>query len=169
MTTITQTIRSARFKDATGIAEVHDAAWREGYRGIIRGAPLEKMIEARGVAWWQRYIEAKNQMLVLDFAGSVAGYVTFGRSRNRSERFPTQIYELYLKPEFQGLGFGRKMFNTARAAMANGKAIAPLCVWALSANDRAVGFYESIGGLDIGRRSERIGPDIYETTGFGFR
>ncbi len=168
MTTTTQVIRAARRSDATGIAEVHDAAWRESYRGIIRGNALEKMIEARGPAWWERSLDARHPMLVLDFSGSVAGYVSFGRSRNRSERFPSQIYELYLKPEFQGIGFGRKLFNAARQAMSAGGRRPAISVWALCANERAIGFYEHIGGLDIGRRSERIGPDVYETIGFGF-
>jgi ribosomal protein S18 acetylase RimI-like enzyme len=168
MTTTTQIIRAAKRADAAGIADVHDAAWRESYRGIIKGAVLETMIEARGPLWWERMIGSGNAMLVLDFAGQVAGYVTFGSSRNRSERFPGQIYELYLKPEFQGIGFGRKLFQAARRALTNSPVQCPVAVWALSANERAIGFYQRMGGQDIGRRSERIGPDIYETTGFGF-
>jgi ribosomal protein S18 acetylase RimI-like enzyme len=168
MTTTTQTIRAAKHTDAVAIAEVHDAAWRESYRGIIRGAVLEKMIEARGPRWWERSLAMRHPMLVLDFAGAVSGYVTFGMSRNRSDRFPGQIFELYLKPEFQGIGFGRKLFRAARQALAHGRTQPGVSVWALSANERAIGFYKHLGGADMGRRSERIGPDIYETTGFGF-
>jgi ribosomal protein S18 acetylase RimI-like enzyme len=165
MTTTTQIIRAAKRSDAAGIADVHDAAWRESYRGVIRGAVLEKMIEARGPQWWERSIGARNAMLVLDFAGQIAGYVSFGVSRGRSERYPNQIYELYLKPEFQGVGFGRKLFQSARFTMM----LAPVSVWSLSANERAIGFYRHMHGEEIGRRGERIGPDVYETTGFGFR
>ncbi len=168
MTTTTQIIRAARAADAAGIAAVHDEAWRESYRGVIRGQILEKMIEARGPAWWQRAISARGGMLVLDFAGSVVGYTSFGPSRIRGDRFSGQIYELYLKPEFQGLGFGKKLFSAARQALSGPAGRGGVSVWALSANERAIAFYSRLGGFEIGRRSERIGPDVYETCGFGF-
>ncbi len=63
---------------------------------------------------------AGNAVSVLDFAGSLGGYVTFGRARNRSDLYPFQIYELYLKPEFQGLGFGRRLFGAARSTFSSG-------------------------------------------------
>jgi ribosomal protein S18 acetylase RimI-like enzyme len=168
MSTITQTIRFAVRNDASGLLAVHDAAWRESYRGIIQGAALEKMIEARGPAWWERSIAARNSILVLEFDGAISGYVSFGHARNRSERYPNQIYELYLKPEFQGVGFGRRLFGAARQALSHGRGPVAVSVWALSANERAIGFYQHLGGRRIGERSERIGPDIYPTSGFGF-
>jgi ribosomal protein S18 acetylase RimI-like enzyme len=168
MNVITQTIRKARRSDAVAISKVHDDAWRESYRGIIHGATLEKMIEARGPHWWERSIAGGNGLLVLDFAGSVAGYVSHGAARLRSERFPAQVFELYLQPEFQGLGFGRKLFQAARRAMAHEGVCPATAVWALSDNERAIGFYRSLGGLEIGLRAERVGSHLYETTGFGF-
>jgi ribosomal protein S18 acetylase RimI-like enzyme len=168
MNVITQTIRKAKPADAGAISNVHDDAWRESYRGIIHGAVLEKMIEGRGPHWWARSIATGHGLLVLDFAGTVAGYVTYGASRLRSERFPAQIFELYLQPEFQGLGFGRKLFKAARQAMARDGVYPATAVWALSGNERAIGFYRSLGGLEIGHRAERVGPHLHETTGFGF-
>ena len=46
------TIRTARETDAEGIAEVHDAAWREAYLGVIPGRELQKMVTRRGPNWW---------------------------------------------------------------------------------------------------------------------
>jgi len=43
---------------------------------------------------------------VLVFGDKVAGYANYGRNRARSLHFEGEIYELYLRPEFQGLGFG---------------------------------------------------------------
>ena len=170
MTTTTLVIRPARLADCVGIATVHDAAWRESYRGIIEGKTLEKMISSRGPAWWATNLGRRNAISVLDFAGSIAGYVSFGRSRSRSELYPSQIFELYLKPEYQGLGFGRRLFDAARQSMSEGRPTSvPLIVWALAENERADGFYRHLGGRELGRRSEQIGPDIYETIGYGFR
>ena len=46
-------IRAARLGDEGEIASVHDAAWREAYRGVIPGRELERMIARRGPAWWR--------------------------------------------------------------------------------------------------------------------
>ena len=41
---------------------------------------------------------------MLVFGDKVAGYANYGRNRARSLHFEGEIYELYLRPEFQGLG-----------------------------------------------------------------
>ena len=45
------TIRGARAGDAASIAEVHDASWRDAYRGIIPSRELEKLVARRGPRW----------------------------------------------------------------------------------------------------------------------
>ena len=39
---------------------------------------------------------------MLVFGDKVAGYANYGRNRARSLHFEGEIYELYLRPEFQG-------------------------------------------------------------------
>src|SRR5271154_5931202 len=74
-------IRAARLGDESEIASVHDAAWREAYRGVIPGRELERMIARRGPAWWRLAIARRTPLLVLEFADSVVGYVSYGRNR----------------------------------------------------------------------------------------
>lgn len=45
-------------------------------------------------------------MLVVEVAGVVAGYATLGLSRARGLPHDGEIYELYLRPEYQGIGLG---------------------------------------------------------------
>ena len=131
-------IRGARFGDETGIARVHDEAWRDAYRGVIPGRELERMIVRRGPAWWRRAIAGGTRLIVLDFADTIAGYASYGRNRMPSLSYSGEIFELYLAPEYQGGGLGRRMFEAAQRDLA-AHGYPTFVVWALADNDRAVG------------------------------
>ena len=51
---------------------------------------------------------------MLDIGQGIAGYVSYGRCRDRSLPADGEIDELYLAPEYQGLGFGRRLFKAVR-------------------------------------------------------
>src|ERR1700690_1839802 len=90
--------------DEAGIADVHDAAWRDAYRGVIPGRELERMVQRRGPTWWRQAIRAGTRLMVLDFAETIAGYASYGRNRMPALGFGGEIFELYLTPEYQGVG-----------------------------------------------------------------
>ena len=77
-------------------------------------------------------------------ASSIAGYANYGRNRARSLFYDGEIYELYLRPEFQGLGFGRRLFTAARKDLVQ-SGLKSLVVWALSDNEPALEFYRRLG------------------------
>ena len=120
---------------------MHDDAWREAYRGIIPGRELERMVQRRGPAWWSTIIERGGRVAVLEFDDGIRGYVSYGRNRLAVSPYRGEIFELYLLPEYQGLGFGRRMFDAARRDLA-GNRLSGLIVWALADNERACGFYD---------------------------
>jgi ribosomal protein S18 acetylase RimI-like enzyme len=160
-------IRPARPEDAQAIAEAHDASWRDAYRGIIPGAELERMIARRGPRWWRSAILRGTGLMVLDFNGAVAGYATYGRNRVPTMPYSGEIFEIYLVPEYQGLGFGRRVFNAARRELAEHGYLSTI-VWALADNEKALGFYRRLGGLPIRRAEERFGADMLTRVAFGF-
>ena len=114
MSTILIEVRRAKPSDATAIATTHDEAWRGAYQGIIPGPELDKLINRRGPQWWDSAVRKGSRIAVLAFGDCIAGYANYGRNRARSFYYDGEIYELYLRPEFQGLGFGRKLFSAAR-------------------------------------------------------
>jgi len=160
-------IRNARPADAEAIAEVHDAAWRDAYRGIIPGRELERMIARRGPRWWQAAISRGSRLVVLDFGGSIAGYASYGRNRVPAMPYSGEIFELYLAPEFQGLGMGRRLFEAARRDL-NDHGYVSTLVWALADNQRALDFYTRLGGRIIRRAEERFGDETRGRVAFGF-
>jgi ribosomal protein S18 acetylase RimI-like enzyme len=72
---------------------------------------------------------------VLDVGGTVAGYATLGLNRARSLPQEGEIYELYLKPEFQGVGLGKRLFTEARQLL-DSLGCKGVVVWCLEDNHR---------------------------------
>ena len=118
MSTVLIEIRRAKACDAGAVADAHDEAWRTAYQGIIPGTELDKLINRRGPAWWESAIRKGSRIALLQFSDKIAGYANYGRNRARSLYYDGEIYELYLRPEFQGLGFGRRLFTAARRDLA---------------------------------------------------
>lgn len=149
-------IRRAKSEDAAALSSVFDAAWREAYQGIIPSISLERMISRRGPRWWLSTIGRGRPLVVLEVGETVAGYVSYGRCRDRSLPADGEIDELYLAPEYQGVGFGKRLFRAVRNDLQD-RDIARIAVWSLSDNERACSFYQRMGGKRIKETSERIG------------
>ena len=167
MSTILIEVRRAKPSDATAIAATHDEAWKGAYQGVIPGTELEKLINRRGPQWWDSAIRKGSRIAVLAFGDCIAGYANYGRNRARSLHFDGEIYELYLRPEFQGLGFGRRLFAAARRDLMQ-SGLKSMVVWALSDNDPATEFYRALGGRMVARSSERFGPKSLDKVAFAW-
>lgn len=149
-------IRSSRPRDASALATIHEEAWRSAYQGIIPHLALERMIAKKGPGWWETALRQRAPLLVLDFSGEAAGYVTYGRSRLGRSAFHGEIFELYLHPIYRGLGFGEQLFAAARSRLAQLR-LKGLVVWALADNDSACAFYLRLGGKPVAEGSESFG------------
>lgn len=158
MKTIAAEVRLAEPSDAATLASIHEIAWQSAYRGIIPFRSLNRMVRRRGPAWWSQAIGNRAAILVLEFAGEMAGYATLGRNRTDALGVEGEIYEIYLRPEYQGLGFGRRLFAAARALLRD-RGLKGVAVWALADNDNAMSFYASAGGSDVAE-----GQETFETT-----
>jgi ribosomal protein S18 acetylase RimI-like enzyme len=165
VSTVLIDIRRARPTDAAPLAEAHDEAWRTAYRGLIPGTELEKLVVRRGPAWWDAAIRRGSRIALLTFGDAVAGYANYGRNRAKSLPYAGEIYELYLRPEYQGLGFGRRLFAAARRDL-NQMGQPSMVVWALSDNEAAVGFYRALGGRAVARSTERFGDKVLDKVAF---
>src|SRR3954471_8111264 len=168
MSTILIEVRRAKANDAVAVAGTHDEAWRTAYRGIIPGSELEKLISRRGPAWWEAAIRKGSRVALLMFSERIAGYANYGRNRARSLSYDGEIYELYLRPEYQGLGFGRRLFTAARRDLLQ-SGMRSLVIWALSDNERAVAFYRALGGQPVARSSEKFGEKVLDKIAFAWR
>ncbi|WP_454918256.1 N-acetyltransferase family protein [Xanthobacter sediminis] len=168
MSTLVIEIRRAKPADALAISAVHDAAWRFAYRGLIPGLELERMVERRGPRWWDAAIRRGSRLHVLKVGDELAGYVNYGGNRAKALPYGGEIYEIYLHPQYQGLGFGQRLFAAARSDLALAR-LGGLVVWALAENESAVGFYTALGGQPVASSSERFGTKTLDKTAFAWQ
>lgn len=163
----TTSIRRARGEDAGTLSEVFDASWREAYRGIIPGVALERLISQRDAEWWRRALRRGRPMAVVETGGEVVGYAAYGRARSGTLRCEGEVDEIYLVPEYQGLGLGGRLFRAVRNDLSD-HGLARVGVWSLEDNDRAGGFYASLGGVPGPRTLDRAAGVPLSKVGFVF-
>ena len=167
MTSLVIDVRPARSADAPGLADCYAAAWREAYAGIIPALTLERMIVRRSAGWW-RDVMKKRAVLVLEVGGTVAGYATFAPAPSRAHSGAAEIQELYLKPEYQGIGLGIRLFAAALKRIKS-RGYGRVLVRALAENERANGFYVRHGGRLIARAEESLGGRTLPCFWYEFR
>lgn len=165
MKTLSIDVRRAEPHDARAISEAHRLAWQHTYGGLIPHTALRQMIERRGEAWWRKAAIGPATLLVVEVAGTIAGYATLGLNRARSLPQEGEIYEIYLRPEYQGIGLGRRLFGEARRLLkslgCNGTV-----VWCLEDSDHADRFFRSNGGVDIAEGMEAFGETSLKKIGY---
>src|ERR1700710_1215431 len=89
------------------------------------------------------------------------------RRRPQSLHFKGEIYELFLRPKFQVLVFGRRLFTAARRDLVQ-SGLKSMVIWALSDNDPATEFYRALGGRMGARSSEKFGPKSLDKVAFAW-
>lgn len=165
MKTLSIDVRRAEPDDARAISEAHRAAWQHSYGGIIPHRPLRDMIERRGESWWRKATRGPATLLVADVQGTVAGYATIGLNRARALPQEGEIYEIYLRPEYQGIGLGRHLFGESRRLLkslgCNG-----LVVWCLEESEHADRFFRNHGGIDVAEGMEDFGDHSLKKIGY---
>ncbi|HEU6441506.1 MAG TPA: GNAT family N-acetyltransferase [Microvirga sp.] len=168
MSDLLVSIRHAKPDDAPALSRVFDAAWREAYLGIIPGVTLDRMFARRGERWWRSTVTRGRPLVVLDIGQGIAGYASYGRCRDRSLPAEGEIDEIYLLPEYQGIGLGRRLFKAVLNDLRHSD-MPRVAVWALEENGRACAFYTSLGGRRVARVVERIGGTPLAKVAYLFR
>ncbi len=159
-------VRPGAPSDAKALCEVFRTSWSNAYLGIIPHFHLDGMIRRRTQDWWKKTIRSGSEMLVLQVADTVAGYATLGPARAQGT-YEGEIYELYISPAYQGLGFGEHLFEACRYHL-DARRLNGLIVWALADNTTASDFYWRRGGRPVGTALERFGRTKLQKIAFAW-
>jgi RimJ/RimL family protein N-acetyltransferase len=152
-------IRPATVEDASQIAEVHVASWREAYSDVVAQEGIAELDVAGRTTRWRQLLEdvpRDTSVWVAEEGGQVIGFASLGPSRDEdAERSTYEIYTIYLEPHAWGHGVARELMRTVLGAVPGGSAVT---LWVLAANERARHFYRRNGFVDDGiERLEEIG------------
>ncbi|MCJ8308118.1 MAG: GNAT family N-acetyltransferase [Rhizobiaceae bacterium] len=167
MSTLSLDTRPAEVADAFGIAAIHDASWRQAYTGLIPHKSLDTMIRRRDPKWWARAIRNSTRVLVMETDSQLVGYATIGPNRVSALSQEGEVYELYLLPEYQGVGIGKNLFLAAREQLVR-LGFKGCVVWVLEENDPAMQFYRNAGGIDIAEGTETFNGKTLNKVAFAW-
>lgn len=159
-------IREASVGDATAIAQVHVYAWQVAYKGIIPDSVLDHLsIQDRTTEWRKHLSKNVEQTLLVESNDIVAGWASFGQSRDDSSTPRTgEVYAIYLHPSVWRKGLGKLLHAEMERQLRQGGFV-EVTLWVLEANHQARSFYSSLGySQDGGARTKlRGGVEIPET------
>ncbi|HEV8391866.1 MAG TPA: GNAT family N-acetyltransferase [Dongiaceae bacterium] len=174
------TIGPATERDAAGIAKVYVDAWRSAYAAILPHRVLLRMSYEDQARQWAGTIRdrpgAQAVIVASEAADGVVGFASFGPARlghrPAAGRFAGEhervgeVHTLYVLPDFQERGIGRRLLAAAFAALVERRHGCGF-VWALRDNPARY-FYEHVGGKVIAERQERMWGYVTDQVCYGW-
>jgi len=141
---------------ADAIARLHADNWKATYRGILPDDYLDREVDGERMAYWRTALATGNYSMVraaLAKGGEVIGFS--GLKADVDEGYDQTIEHLHVSAHTRGTGLGRAlMADAARQTLArDGQS---LCLWVFEANVKAIGFYESLGGVTDARGTDKF-------------
>jgi L-amino acid N-acyltransferase YncA len=168
--TQTVAIRAATPADAPAIGRIHVESWRETYRGLLSDNLLESVSAVVRAAMWRGALERERPILLFvaqRASGDLVGFAGGGSSRAASLPHDAEVYAIYVVRAAQQRGCGRRLMAAlADALLARG--YRSLCLWVLEENASARRFYEQLGGVVVGEKTEADGEHEFREVAYGW-
>ncbi len=138
-------IRQAGPDDAVGIGNVHVAAWRSAYAGILPEEYLAGLSAVRQAAYYQTGLMSGHVAMVAEVTGRIVGFATMGR--RRAGLADGEIETLYVLDDWREQGAGRALMQGAAGRLA-AQGCRSVFLWVLRDNPSRW-FYQRLQGREI--------------------
>ncbi len=142
-------IRDAAADDASAVTALHVASWRANYRGVLPDAYLDEEAEAERAVHWCKSLNTlarKDVVLLAENDTTLQGFISLYWRKEAG--YDAYLDNLHVRPGLTGGGLGRRLLAAAVQRMI-GHGAHNLCLWAFDQNQRAIGFYERLGGKAV--------------------
>jgi ribosomal protein S18 acetylase RimI-like enzyme len=145
-------IRDALPKDAKSIANVHVSSWQHAYVNLMPADFLASLTATlpKRAAHWAHAIESKEaDVLVSEVDGNVIGWISVGpcRDEDKPAAASGEVMAIYVLAEYWGKGIGAELWTSGLKRLFD-QGYKDITLWVLSANERAVRFYQGLGGRE---------------------
>ena len=174
---MTFTLREASQSDVETLAHLHLRGGRSSYDGLVDQEYLDGLKEEEFCQCWEGWLkEGVRVFLAEDVDTSVVcGFCGFGTLKTPPPgsspirpQYSSEIYAIYVLPEFWRQGVGKKLLRHCAEALQK-EGHNSMCLWVLKGNERAGLFYEHLGGRRIGKHTIEVGPSKVIEVCYGWR
>ncbi|MBR6231764.1 MAG: GNAT family N-acetyltransferase [Alphaproteobacteria bacterium] len=137
-------IRPATEKDTLAITTINVLGWKQGYSGLMPNSILDAMVvNEKRIERMKEVISSAEICLVAEDESKVVGFLTGGKTRNKDIPYPYEIYVFYVHPDHWRAGIGTALMQAFKKKIKG----APFGVYMLDGNERALNFYQKMGGI----------------------
>lgn len=161
--------RKASIEDCLEVAKAHVRSWRESFAGLVPETVMERItVEKRTKVFKERFQSSAYKMYVAEVAdGGIIGFADCGEPRNEIDGYQAELYAIFLLPEFQGSGVGRRLFSLCvEAVVKSGKS--SMYLYAFE-NSPYRSFYDKMGGVVIEKRQVEIEGTLFNAVVYGWK
>lgn len=160
-------IRPGTGDDLFAIAGVLVDTWRSAFRGLLADDFLDGMSREDQALRHARRMSAPGVCYLVAIepsASQIVGFVNFGPGRGRVPDDIHEIYALYVRAEYQGLGIGTALVRVA-ARHSAGQGARSLFAWVLAGNPNRR-FYEKLGASAVEMAGIGLGNRTYDQVAY---
>lgn len=147
-------IRPLALDDCDELGQVHVAVWRDTYAGIMSDDYLATLSSERSAVRWRQRFEqpesvpaGSSTLVARDADGALVGFVSTGPSRDEDAPTEWELYAINLLRRVHGTGLAQELVR-------RGLGDRDATLWVVEENALARRFYERLGFVDEGGRSE---------------
>lgn len=148
--------RRAREGDAKRIADIYVETWRTTYAGSVPDRVLIQMSVERQTVYWTRAINHGSEIICVaeDLNAGIVAVCSAGSNRIRGGTYTGEVYTLYVQPDFQNQGIGRRLLTHVFGEL-HAQGMDSALIWVLASNPSRF-FYEVMGGKRVSEREEAM-------------
>lgn len=162
-------IRKARLEDAEVIANIHVMSWKSTYVDLLDEKDLSNMTFDNRRTLWETILRMKRKdqcTFVIYNEEHIVGFISGGPERTKRFNYDSEIYTIYLLPDYQRQGLGARLLRVFGEEMKR-QGYQSLLVWILKKNPSSR-FYERYQAKPVGEVETSIGEGTYQETAYGW-
>lgn len=166
-------IRKANIDDWKGISRVHVDCMHSAYQGVLPAATLEKFTYNDRETRWQKNLPnsirgGTMNFVALDKNDEIVGFALAGTMRDPRLRikYTGEVYGIYVHPEAQGQGFGRKLFEAVIGHLVTHHH-SSIALWTFNKHS-SNSFFEHLCGTNVYEKKTVIAEKELEECAYGW-